>query len=88
MEQHRILVVNPIDEVAIDDLRKRYDVAVHIRPTPDELTTLLREADAVVLRSGVWLTGPMIRGSGRLRVVARQAWASTTSICAPLATLG
>ena len=33
MERHRILVVDPIDETAIDDLRQRYDVVVHIAGT-------------------------------------------------------
>lgn len=71
MNQHRVLIVDPIDETAMEHLRQRYDVTVRIGVTTGELTELIRDTDVVVLRSGVRLTGEMITGSRRLRVIAR-----------------
>ncbi|MGA5182910.1 NAD(P)-dependent oxidoreductase [Streptomyces pseudogriseolus] len=67
----RVLVVDPIAPSALDVLGDRYDMTVRLRPTPHDLPGLLHDQDAIVLRSGITLPGPVITGASRLRVIAR-----------------
>ncbi|MEW1724329.1 NAD(P)-dependent oxidoreductase [Streptomyces sp. NPDC093109] len=64
-------MVDPIAPPALDILSARYDVTVRLRPAPHELPGLLHGQDAIVLRSGITLPGPVLAAAGRLRVVAR-----------------
>ncbi|MEV0191679.1 amino acid adenylation domain-containing protein [Kitasatospora purpeofusca] len=67
----RVLVLDPIDPGALDELRRRYDVTVALRPPVDELLRLVRDQEVVVLRSGVRLDAAVIAAAGRLKVIAR-----------------
>ncbi|MFB8235003.1 amino acid adenylation domain-containing protein [Kitasatospora purpeofusca] len=67
----RVLVLDPIDPEALDELRRRYDVTVALRPPVDELLRLVRDQEVIVLRSGVRLDAPVIAAAGRLKVIAR-----------------
>ncbi|WP_063772411.1 amino acid adenylation domain-containing protein [Streptomyces sp. NRRL S-495] len=67
----RVLVLDPIDPGALDELRRRYDVTVALRPPVDELLRLVRDQEVIVLRSGVRLDAPVIAAAGRLKVIAR-----------------
>lgn len=67
----KVLVVDPISPTTLERLRASYDVTVRLRPTPSELPNLLRDVDAIVLRSGVELPGHVIKAANRLSVIAR-----------------
>ncbi|MEV7521231.1 NAD(P)-dependent oxidoreductase [Streptomyces sp. NPDC091371] len=67
----RVLMVDPIHPDALDDLRRRYQVALHPKPTPGQLVSLARTADALVLRAGVRVTEEVIAAAPRLRTVIR-----------------
>ncbi|MFB8167463.1 amino acid adenylation domain-containing protein [Kitasatospora purpeofusca] len=67
----RVLVLDPIDPGALDELRRRYDVTVALRPPVDQLLRLVRDQEVVVLRSGVRLDAPVIAAADRLKVIAR-----------------
>ncbi|WP_405003667.1 amino acid adenylation domain-containing protein [Kitasatospora purpeofusca] len=67
----RVLVLDPIDPGALDELRRRHDVTVALRPPVDELLRLVRDQEVIVLRSGVRLDAPVIAAAGRLKVIAR-----------------
>ncbi|MER6218351.1 NAD(P)-dependent oxidoreductase [Streptomyces sp. NPDC001674] len=67
----RVLMVDPIHPEALADLRGRYQVALHPRPTPDQLLSYARTADALVLRAGVRVTEEVIEAAPRLRAVIR-----------------
>ncbi|SDT80459.1 D-3-phosphoglycerate dehydrogenase [Streptomyces sp. TLI_053] len=67
----RVLVLDPIDPGALDELRRRYDVTVALRPPVDELLRLVRDQEVIVLRSGVRLDASVIAAAGRLKVIAR-----------------
>ncbi|MEK2490732.1 amino acid adenylation domain-containing protein [Kitasatospora purpeofusca] len=67
----RVLVLDPIDPGALDELRRQHDVTVALRPPVDELLRLVRDQEVIVLRSGVRLDAPVIAAAGRLRVIAR-----------------
>ena len=67
----RVLIVDPIDEGAVEELRRSFDVVVHHQPDEDELERLARDADVLILRSGVRLTARVIEAATNLKVVAR-----------------
>ncbi|MEE1737000.1 NAD(P)-dependent oxidoreductase [Streptomyces sp. BE147] len=70
-DPYRVLLVDPIAPTALDALRARYDVTVRLRPAPADLPGLLHGQDAIVLRSGITLPGPVIASANQLRVIAR-----------------
>ncbi len=67
----RVLVVDPIDPGALDELRRRFDLAVELAPDVGRLRLSIAEADALVMRSGIELDAETIAAAGRLKVVAR-----------------
>ncbi|MFC5666057.1 amino acid adenylation domain-containing protein [Kitasatospora misakiensis] len=67
----RVLVLDPIDPGALDELRRRHDVTVALRPPVEDLLRLVRDQEVIVLRSGVRLDAPVIAAAERLRVIAR-----------------
>ncbi|MGW6917088.1 amino acid adenylation domain-containing protein [Kitasatospora sp. NPDC054939] len=67
----RILVVDPVDAGALEELRRRHEVTVALRPPAGELLGLVRDKEVIVLRSGVRLTAPVIAAANRLKVIAR-----------------
>lgn len=73
MEQtkKKILIVDPIHPYAISELKKGFDVIHHLQPSPDEFKKLIKDADAVVLRSGVKLTNDVIEAGENIKIIAR-----------------
>jgi D-3-phosphoglycerate dehydrogenase len=67
----RVLVVDPVHDYALQALGERFDLTVDMQPPEPALTRLLRDADVLVLRSGVKVPGSMIRSAPRLRLIAR-----------------
>ncbi len=67
----RILVLDPLDEDVIAQLSRSHEVRVHIKPPADELAALMSEADAVIVRSGVKLTGDLIAPAASLKLIVR-----------------
>jgi D-3-phosphoglycerate dehydrogenase len=67
----RVLVVDPIDAATLATLHRDHDVQVSLRPDPSSLRNLVRDADVVVLRSGVTLDAEVLAGATHLKVIAR-----------------
>jgi D-3-phosphoglycerate dehydrogenase len=67
----RVVILDSVHEVAVERLRRVCEVEVEVLPKPDRLLTLLADAHAVVLRSGVQLTADVFERAPRLKVVAR-----------------
>jgi D-3-phosphoglycerate dehydrogenase len=69
----RILVADPISEAGVAALRSApgFEVVVKTGLPPGELTLLVREFDALVVRSATRVTAEVLRDSGRLRVIGR-----------------
>ncbi|WP_049564766.1 hydroxyacid dehydrogenase [Streptomyces sp. SBT349] len=78
----RVVVLDPVSPEALADLEHDHEVVVRLRPGHEELLALAVEADALVVRSGVRITGDVIRSGRRLRVVAR-AGSGTDNIDLP-----
>ena len=67
----RVVVLDPVSPEALADLERDHEVLVRLHPPHDELLALAADADALVVRSGVQITGDVIRAGRRLKVVAR-----------------
>ncbi|MFI9626408.1 hydroxyacid dehydrogenase [Streptomyces sp. NPDC052042] len=67
----RVVVLDPVSPDALADLERDHEVVVRLRPSHEELLSLAVDAEALVVRSGVRITGDVIRSGRRLRVVAR-----------------
>ncbi|MCG7206618.1 hydroxyacid dehydrogenase [Streptomyces arenae] len=75
----RIVVLDPLHPDAVAEMSREHDVVVRLRPTEEELSGLVTDADALVVRSGVRITGRTVEQAKKLRVVAR-AGAGTDNI--------
>lgn len=67
----RVLVVDPIAPAALEQLRASYQLTLRLQPAEVELTRLVCGMDAIVLRSGISLSAPVIAAGDRLKVIAR-----------------
>ncbi len=67
----RVLLLDPIAPQALADLRTDCEVVERYQPGAGELPGLVRDADVIVVRSGVRLTAEVFRHARRLKVVAR-----------------
>lgn len=70
-KRKRVLVVDPVHKYALQKLGERFDVVQKIHPEKEELISLLKESDVIVLRSGIKLPADVISQSDRLKVIAR-----------------
>ncbi|WP_217254047.1 NAD(P)-dependent oxidoreductase [Streptomyces sp. AC602_WCS936] len=70
-DRARIVVLDPVDPGALAALAEHHEVVERIHPDPAELQALAADADALVVRSGVRITGDVIRAGRNLRVIAR-----------------
>lgn len=73
------MVLDPVHESAIEQLKQTCEVEVALQPEPTRLLSLVADAHAVVVRSGVQLTAEVFDRAPRLRVVGR-AGAGTDNI--------
>jgi D-3-phosphoglycerate dehydrogenase / 2-oxoglutarate reductase len=68
----KIVVADDLPASALDLLRKEgWDVDARTGRAPDQLSTDLADADALVVRSATKVTAPLINGAPKLRVIAR-----------------
>jgi D-3-phosphoglycerate dehydrogenase / 2-oxoglutarate reductase len=70
-DRPRVVVLDPVSPGALTDLERDHEVMVRLHPGHGELLGLAADADALVVRSGVTVTGDVIRAGRRLKVVAR-----------------
>jgi D-3-phosphoglycerate dehydrogenase len=69
--RRQVLIVDPIHESATEELSRLFDVSIKLQPSEDELVGLISNVDAIIMRSGVQLTAPIIAGAKNLKVIAR-----------------
>lgn len=67
----RVLIVDPLHPVAVEQLRGEFEVTVRLGPGEEELRGLVAGADVLVMRSGVRLSAETIAAAPSLRLVAR-----------------
>ena len=66
-----LLIVDPIHPHATREFGKFFKVHHHLQPSAQDFAELIREADAVVVRSGVKLTRDVIAAGEKLKLIAR-----------------
>lgn len=70
-QRARVLVVDPIDDDTLAELRASYDLTVQLRPSESELLDLVVDAEVIVLRSGVRITAEVIETARSLKLIGR-----------------
>ena len=66
-----ILIASSVDPAAIDILRKKHRVTCAYGAPEEELCALVRDCDVLVFRSGVQITGKVLRAAPRLKLLVR-----------------
>ncbi len=67
----KILITDSIHDDAVEILKNAGDVEIATGLTPDELKEKIKDADAIVIRSGTKLTRDIIIAAKNLKVIAR-----------------
>lgn len=67
----KILVASPISPRALEELRLRHELIDAVGRPEEELEKLIAGCDALLFRSGVQITAPVMRSSPQLRLVVR-----------------
>ncbi len=67
----KILITDSIHDDAVEILKRVGDVEIATGLTPDELKEKIKDADAIVIRSGTKLTKDIIDAAENLKVIAR-----------------
>lgn len=67
----KVLVTDPIAQDGIDLLSREAEVDVHLKPAPDELRELIRDYDALVVRSETKVTSEVIEAGQKLQMIPR-----------------
>ena len=67
----KVLITDPIAQEGIDLLSREVEVAVRLRPSPDELLDLIRDYEALIVRSETKATAQVIEAGERLQVIGR-----------------
>lgn len=70
---YRILISDPLSESGIQRLSQipEFDVEVNTSLTPEELREVIKECDALIIRSSTKVTKDIIEAGDRLKVIAR-----------------
>ncbi len=67
----KILICDPVDEVIIDKLKDRFQIAYKPEITRDELLTIIGDYDVVVVRSRTKIDKDIINNGKKLKIIAR-----------------
>ena len=67
----KILIVSPIDQDAIEELKETYDVIFAPNPSREELERLITDREVLVFRSGVDINGDLMEKAPDLRLLLR-----------------
>jgi D-3-phosphoglycerate dehydrogenase len=67
----KVLLAEPIDEAGQKLLRDKFEVVISPDPSEKSVGQLLKEADALIVRTATRVTRPMIESAPRLKVISR-----------------
>lgn len=87
MVMHRVLVADNLSQAGLKLLEEHPDIDLEVKPgmTPEQLYEALKEADGVIIRSGVKITPEILEGQKRLKAIVR-AGVGVDNIDLPAAT--
>ena len=67
----KVLITDPIDQAGIDILSQVAQVDQKIGISDKELSNLIKDYDALMIRSGTQVTGEIINSSQKLKIIGR-----------------
>jgi len=67
----KVLITDPIDQTGIDILSQVAQVDQRIGISNSELASIIKEYDALMIRSGTQVTEEIINSSNKLRIIGR-----------------
>ena len=68
---HKILISEPIDDAGIKLIEGRAEIVICPEPTVQAIGSLIKDADALIIRTAGSVTREMVEGAGRLKVISR-----------------
>jgi D-3-phosphoglycerate dehydrogenase / 2-oxoglutarate reductase len=71
MDKKKVLIADQINEKGINELREVAEVIVQTNITNEELITVIKDFDAIVVRSRTKVTREVIEATNRLKIIAR-----------------
>ena len=67
----KVLITDPIDQTGIDILSQVAQVDQKIGISDSELASIIKDYDALMIRSGTQVTEEIINSSSKLRIIGR-----------------
>ena len=67
----KVLVSDPLSNEGLEILKEHFTVDVITGLSEDELTKIIKDYDALVIRSGTTVTQKIIEAADRLKVIGR-----------------
>ena len=67
----RILIVDPIHQLALEEFSNTYNVVNKIHPKRNELLSLISQTEVLIIRSGVKLDANIIDNAKKLKLIVR-----------------
>lgn len=67
----KVLLSEPIDKAGLKILEGRAEVIISPDPSEESVGRLLKDADALIVRTATQITREMIEGAGQLKVISR-----------------
>lgn len=71
MDQMKVIIADSINEKGISDLEEVAEVLVDTAITPEELVNVIKDFDAIVVRSRTKVTREVIEAAPKLKIIAR-----------------
>jgi D-3-phosphoglycerate dehydrogenase len=71
MDQMKVIIADSINAKGISDLKEVADVLVDTDITPEELVNVIKDFDAIVIRSRTKVTREVIEAAPKLKIIAR-----------------
>lgn len=67
----KVLVTDPIAQEGVDALRREVEVDVRLKPSPEELVSMIGDYDGLIVRSETKVTRAVIEAGKQLQVIGR-----------------
>ena len=85
MDNMKVLIADQINEKGIDELKDVAEVVVNTSITKEELLNVIKDFDAIIIRSRTKLTAEVIDAADKLKIIAR-AGVGVDNVDVPAAT--
>lgn|GEM_PF-4973165 len=67
---HKVLVTDPIDNAALLELKAQFDVTIHLNLSREDLVSLIKDIDILVMRSSIAVDIEVLKHAEKLKIIA------------------